>query len=298
MTLPHRSVVIWALAVCMGTLGVRDSEAGYAFEVLNDSPTVFLRFEETQVTAPADNATGDATKDGNYHQFQGDSTPTLSEDGIPAGGKAVGFFTSSSQVFIPDGAASESPTAYTLEAWVKPNAIGSQNILVRTNGNPVSAFSHQIRMTAGGNFETYTYDGGGRTVTGTTTAVANNWYHVVATASNSGFLSLFVNGVAEGTPDAVGTLWAGGDEYRVGSIAGVGTWFNGTIDELAIYDRVLSDTEILSHYNVGSAVPVPEPSAFLLLAALCLVTVFCQYRTRCVAGNGLVRPASSSSQRR
>jgi hypothetical protein len=143
------------------------------------------------------------------------------------------------------------PTAYTISAWVRPQDITSTGIFVRTtSGGPTSAWSHELRMTSGSNFQHYTYDGGAPTVTGSTTAVAGNSYYVVAVAQNSGSARLYINGVEEGTSASVGTLWTGGDRYIIGANDGNSNgYFDGIIDEVRFSSSVRSANRIQTEYN-------------------------------------------------
>lgn len=146
------------------------------------------------------------------------------------------------------------PTAYTISAWVRPETIQAQDIFVRTDSSgPTTNFSHQLRMNSSGQFEHYAYDGAAQSVVGTTVATAGQWYHVVGTAQNGGALRLYVNGVEEGTPDAVGTLWTGGDRYRIGSNSSGFAYFDGKIDETRLYSRALTAAEILALYGTPQA---------------------------------------------
>jgi len=96
-------------------------------------------------------------------------------------------------------------------------------------------------------FEHYTWDGSARIVTGTTAIEADTWYFVVSIATNDGDVRLYVNGQEEGAATTVGTLWGGGDRYHVGSNSGNAMgWLEGMVDDIRIYDHILSEVEILS----------------------------------------------------
>ena len=161
-----------------------------------------------------------------------------------------------------DVADATSPTAYTIAMWVKADVIRAQSIIVRTDASgPTSSYSHQLRMTASGRFEHYTYDGSTRTITGTTVAVAGTWYHVAITAQNGGAMRLYVNGVEEGASVSIGSLWTGGTRWLFGSNSGGGmAWFDGRTDDLAIWHAVLSASAIQSLAS-GATRPVPQPTS-------------------------------------
>lgn len=83
-------------------------------------------------------------------------------------------------------------------------------------------------------------------------AEAKKWYHIIYTTDTVGnALKLYVNGklAAEG-PGGAGTkeLW---DERRVGSEHD-GRFLNGMIDEVRVYNRVLSVAEVTQNYAAKS----------------------------------------------
>jgi Concanavalin A-like lectin/glucanases superfamily/Lamin Tail Domain/CotH kinase protein len=143
------------------------------------------------------------------------------------------------------------PTAYTISCWVKADVIRAQGIIVRTNaGGPGSAWSHQLRMTSTGRFEHYLYDGAVRIVTGTTAAVAGQWYHVAIVALNGGTARLYVNGVEQGAAAPVTALWAAGDRWIFGANSGGGfSYFDGRIDDLAMWHTPFDAAAVLALYN-------------------------------------------------
>ena len=138
------------------------------------------------------------------------------------------------------------PTIYTITTWVKPAKTGPASIVVRTSSSgPTVHWSHQLRINGSGVLEHYTYDGSERFTTGTTPVKANTWYFIAAIASNNGLMRLYVNGREEGFATSVGTLWADGDRFVVGSNSGQGMgWFEGLTDDLRIYDYALTPEEI------------------------------------------------------
>ena len=196
-------------------------------------------------------------------------SPTLGVNGVNVGSYydgpgAVRLDGLDDQMTLNDGV---HPTAYTLEAWVKvdPGATTSRSILVRTAGDPNTTWSHQLRINAAGQFEHYIYDQGAaatKGVSGSTIVQPDTWYHVLGAAANGGVMQLFVNGIEEGTALSVVGLWTGGSQWIMGSSSGGGMqFFDGIIDELAIYDSVLSPEQVYGHYLARQ----PEPGTLVLL---------------------------------
>ncbi len=158
-------------------------------------------------------------------------------------GQAMDFNGTSQYVNVTD---TVQPTAYTVAAWVKPDLIRAQSIVLRSDASGATAsFSHQIRMTAAGYFEHYTNAGGAKSVVGTTKAVAGLWYHVAIVARNNGQMRLYVNGTEEGAARGIGTLVATGTRWMIGSNSGGGmAYFDGLIDEVAFWQGPMDATQV------------------------------------------------------
>ncbi|HWB04624.1 MAG TPA: lamin tail domain-containing protein [Verrucomicrobiales bacterium] len=148
------------------------------------------------------------------------------------------------------------PSAYTIGAWVKPDVIKAQSIVVRTDGSgPTTSWSHQLRMNATGRFEHYTFDGAAKTITGTTVAVVGQWYHVTGVAANGGQMRLYVNGTEEGAALGVGNLWSSGTRWLVGSNSGNAMgFFDGRIDEIAFWLGPMDASQV-GHIATGFRLP-------------------------------------------
>jgi len=138
------------------------------------------------------------------------------------------------------------PIAYTISVWIKPAGMSPSSIVVRTsNAGPTTHWSHQLRIDSSGVIEHYAWDGSERRVLGTTAIEVDTWYSLVAVATNNGDVRLYVNGREEGNATTIGTLWADGDRFLVGSNSGHGMgWFEGVVDDLRIYDTAMSAAEI------------------------------------------------------
>lgn len=172
---------------------------------------------------------------------------------IVGSGQSIDLNGTTQYVNVPDG---EHPTAYTISAWVRPDTIRAQSIVVRTDGSgPTVTWSHQLRMTALGRFEHYTFDGASKSIIGTTTAVAGQWYHVCIVARNGGQMKLYVNGTEEGTALGVSSLWTGGTRWMIGSNSNNGmTFFDGRIDEVAFWHGAMDASQV-GHIATGFKLP-------------------------------------------
>ena len=163
------------------------------------------------------------------------------------------------QAFSLDGVNDYFNTSYnpthpdiTIDAWVKPNSVSSGSITVYAWMDGLYAYS-DILYIVNGKLRFYMWDGGPKTVESITTLVPGNWYHVAGTWFGGNEMKIYVNGVIEGTLSNVGGRWAGGNRFLVGKNNGLAGYFNGLIDEVHVYNRVLSANDIKAIYNAGSA---------------------------------------------
>lgn len=94
-----------------------------------------------------------------------------------------------------------------------------------------------------------------QTIRSPLTYPCDNWHHVVALRDRGNVLKLFVNGeeVASAVDDFVGSIANTESLFFHGFTSGGCGWGMSaiTMDEVAIYDRVLSEAEIQQHYQNG-----------------------------------------------
>jgi hypothetical protein len=100
-------------------------------------------------------------------------------------------------------------------------------------------------------------------VTSLQTLDIDTWYHIVGTWTTGTAPKIYINGTLDNTG---GTATAGSvfqdDIIRFGWEDGVGTRrLNGTIDEITIWNRSLSASEITSLYNSGVGTYVKNTTA-------------------------------------
>ena len=128
----------------------------------------------------------------------------------------------------------------TVCAWIKQTAFVS-------SVNAIVASSKFIFFTSNSN------NGIGLTSDGSTNALsASNvitngvWTHVCGTRDSSGTTNLYVNGALSGSANQTsGTPASSAFNNNVGAKGnGVASFYNGTIDDVRVYSRVLSATEI------------------------------------------------------
>ncbi|HEX5090526.1 MAG TPA: LamG-like jellyroll fold domain-containing protein [Nocardioides sp.] len=167
-------------------------------------------------------------------------------------GGALSFNGSSSVVRIADSASLDVTTGVTLSAWINPaaNQSGWRTILQKQtdayflNG---SNSTGALRPSGGGTFGT-----GDSYVTGTTASPVNAWTHI-AFSYDGTTQRLFVNGTQVATKATTGAIQTTNNPLWIGGNQPYGEYFNGLIDEVRVYNRALTPSEIQSDMNA----PVP-----------------------------------------
>ena len=174
-------------------------------------------------------------------------------------GNALVFNGTNAVVTVPNAASLQLTTGMTLEAWVYPTATPtSWRAIIDKNvdGYYLMASSDpNSRPAVGGTWTT----GSQNTIAPAGLAV-NTWTHLASTYDGV-TTRLYVNGVqvasrAQTTPLATtpGTLQIGGDSYP-------NEYFAGRIDEVRIYNRALSVSEIQAEMNVAVSATVSGSSS-------------------------------------
>ena len=135
------------------------------------------------------------------------------------------------------------------------------------NANRVWAFA---LFNDGGTHKISAYNSSGGTNASTTGQVivtlnANlstaTWYHLVV-VFRSGYLEVFINGILQGTLTGLNTtMYASGTaQMSIGCYdTGVSQFFDGLMDETAIYSRGVEYGDILDLYNAGTGITYSAP---------------------------------------
>jgi hypothetical protein len=141
---------------------------------------------------------------------------------------------------VPSIAANQS---YSVSVWIYTNSYpATNNYIWQTYGNNNLYHKNTNKFIFRGGDGTYA-------ITSSGDYSVNNWYQVVAQREGLGNISLYVNGVLD-TTISVG-IWSGWSiNFDIGKIVTANSnFFNGTIDDVMIFNRSLSADEILSIYN-------------------------------------------------
>jgi hypothetical protein len=219
--------------------GTDPSPATFNWTISNSIPGLVLAlgFEENTGTATADSSTS-----GNNGTLSGATWSTAGRFG-----NAVSFNGTSSMVNVPDSASLDLTTAMTLEAWVRPTAVTDWRtvILKETGGGLI----YSLYASDGSRPNSWIRIGSNEVnANGSGLLAVNTWTHLAVTYDGA-TLRLYVNGTQVGTRAIGGTLATSTGVLRIGGNSVWGEFFSGLIDEVRVYNRVLTAAEIGTDMN-------------------------------------------------
>ncbi len=141
---------------------------------------------------------------------------------------------------------------FTVTVWIKPSTIsGAHYILGNSPDGGVS--EGEIFFYQNGDDINAFVDSGTNFVSAANVLVADKWHHVALVMISGQNLSIYVNGsyVNANTGVTSGPFLDKENDYYVGSLSGLANYFNGTIDELRIYNHSLTPQQIQQLYLEG-----------------------------------------------
>lgn len=145
------------------------------------------------------------------------------------------------------------PDAITFEAWIKAN-----ETILATNG---SVDHYVLYHGERGEFRIYLWNGtvragvklaDGQWYLAEAPYPGKGWHHIVGVWERNDSVRLYVDGrMANITSAAIEPLFDPGPQYQasLGAYNRGASFFNGTIDDVRVYDRALSDNAISSRYR-------------------------------------------------
>lgn len=230
-----------------------------------------------------------------YYQFNGDTATSAQDsqganDGVFVNG-ATNEYTQAnfqeslyvdgiSQFFeVDDSASLNFDVALTIIAWIKPVSTTSpfQGIVVKGSSNDPNFFQYGY----GVSYETI------RPAVQTDSSIGvfnsdpivetNVWQQVAITYDTTNHqLTTYKNSALDNYSMSISvpgnTIALSDFSLLIGAALPGGNYFNGNIDEVKLYNRVLTSNEILEDYDYvlnELGTPIPEPSSLLLIIVSC-----------------------------
>ena len=242
------------------------------------NPVAYYRLEETEGSTAFD-ATPNHF-DAEYVFNDAGTSPELGLPGIVTNSIAFHGGSQSGSITIPyrpelsptieDG---QHGAPFSVECWAAANAQPADYSVVLAMFGPYEGAPYQnasgwnfYQSPGPGSYWIFNMKNGPFAQASTVPIKLLDWYHLAATFDGSSVV-FYVNGVATVTSGGVsGYLADHNADGQVGVGRNVGFLpFNGGVDEIAFYTNVLSASDVLAHYQLGtnSFRAVPTPPGFL-----------------------------------
>lgn len=174
---------------------------------------------------------------------------TLSGTTVVAGkmGQALNFNGSSDRVIL---SSVPSASIFTVSAWMKRGPSTSGDGYDSIYSSDAGFFLNQQKLNW--------WDGSDRV--GGATVVSMGMWHMVSIVSDGTNLTVYLDGVSDGTAVTGANLPTNAGVGIGGHTYGP-EYFNGVIDDVRVYNRALSPTEIRQLYNAGNGVTIAKSSS-------------------------------------
>ena len=192
----------------------------------------------------------------NSHDAMASSAPSQVA-GISGKGQFFGGF---SYLSVPSHSQFNwaSNSSFAIELWVKfSNSEANTQVMIGRD-DPTNQTHWWIGKTASGTIQWYMRASDGSNGAVTTSSAYNNgqWHHIVAVRDGATQKNyLYVNGILQntgGTTVSLGGNLSSTADLTIGNMIFNNSpmyYFDGSIDEVAIYSTILSGTDVSAHYN-------------------------------------------------
>lgn len=174
-------------------------------------------------------------------------------------GTSLDFDGDNDYINIPANPSLSFRDEITLEAWINWRGEASasnneQNIITNGQWNRALLVTEPDHWNGGNQILTLIKIGSGGSsnheLFSNSRIAKNKWYHV-SMVYNTTDLSIYINGKLDASEAASGQIVATSINTFIG-VEETSRFFNGSIDEVAIYNRALTKQELLDHYKRGA----------------------------------------------
>ena len=266
------------LASAAVTIECRSASADYVATTLSTNPIAYFRLN---VANQPSLVNGFSTS----YENGVASGPGAPLTGYPANtGAFFNGLNTSTPGIITTGLSGQINGAGSIAAWI------NLSVLPSTTGSTMhiageSQVNNDLDFQIQSDNKVHFYTGAGEQTSTATALQANMWYFLVASYdSTAGFRNIYLDGVLDGAFSGGVSSQSKTTPFTIGynSVFG-GREFSGTIDEVAVYDRGLTASEVASLYassQTGVVAAVPEPSTWAMMILGFAGVGFMAYRRR------------------
>jgi len=196
-------------------------------------------------------------ENGVVKDIYGNNDGTIKGSPQIVGGKieeALDFNGSSDYIVCAEDPSLDITDKISIEAWVKIDTIQDSYIVGKRDGGNQQYASY---CNPDGAFRFVTWGGDTSVDTAANVLVTGQWYHLVAVYdSATGTGEMYVNGVPSAADATASPITAAACGVHIGArgdgAGGSAYPLDGIIDEVKIYNRILSEDEVVQNYNAES----------------------------------------------
>ncbi len=171
-------------------------------------------------------------------------------------------FSGAGQEQVSTSQSKTSPAIFSVGAWFRTGSASGKKIVGfesrRYQPDSVSYDRHLYVGTDGRLHFGITAGSVRRYVSSVGSVTDGAWHHALATYGAGGVITLYLDGVLEGTltaptPSSYTGYWRMGGQRLSGWLNGSDGYVNGSIDDVRIYNRALSAVEVADLYGAGAS---------------------------------------------
>lgn len=162
---------------------------------------------------------------------------------------ALNFDGVDDRITITDNAAFDFSSGFTAEAWINPDVLSTQTYLSKYGDNSQETFAFILKSSGRIEFTITTNGSTDQYFESSFTIAAGEWSHVALTFDGT-IMKAYINGTAAGTKNVSGTMFDSTAPIEIGARDN-NYFFNGSIDEVRIWTRTLTATEINNQKDVS-----------------------------------------------
>lgn len=150
---------------------------------------------------------------------------------------------SSSYVSVPNSSTVNLTGSFSIEAWVNPSNTSNKGLIAK-GGSLGTTLRYGIRITSS---RVVLLTNGGPKLSSKVTSLipVNAWTHISATYNSvSGNFNIYINGLLDTSAVVAGATPSSNTDSLYVGISGASTPFNGKLDEVRLWNRELTATEV------------------------------------------------------